>query len=159
MMLTLLMKSRFLAVVLGRAARQLTPAIEADPLNMDTIAQALDARLTAATARQASLKERMEDVLARAAVAAGNSADEFVDRDDDDKERLRGLEMELINGERELKELVAQIGHLQFLKAELIARFPDCKPVKPVRKSTSLTRSWPRLRRQLPHLAEASNRR
>lgn len=159
MMLTLLMKSRFFAVALGRAALELTPATETDPLRMDAIVQALDATLKAGKARQANLKERMEDVLARAAVAAGNDADEFVDRDDGDKRRLRSLEVELIDGERDLKELVAQIGHLEFLKAELLARFPDCKPVKPVRKSASLIRGWPRLRRRLPHLAEASNRR
>ncbi|MGY8679936.1 hypothetical protein Q2941_19360 [Bradyrhizobium sp. UFLA05-153] len=69
------MKSRFFAVALGRAALELTPATETDPLRMDAIVQALDATLKAAKARRANLKERMEDVLAwRPAMTQMNSS-------------------------------------------------------------------------------------
>jgi hypothetical protein len=34
----------------------------------------------------------------------------------------------VVNGDRRLKELALTIGHLKFLKAALLSRFPDFKP-------------------------------
>ena len=117
--------------VLGFAAVGPASAAETDRSRVDPITRALDAALKAAQAEQADLTGRVDDALARAAVLVGTSPDEFVSREDTDNRRLRSLEAQAANGERRLKELATQIGHLKFLKAALFTRLLDSEPAEP----------------------------
>jgi hypothetical protein len=102
-----------------------TSAADTDRSRVGAIAGAIEAALKTAQAERADLTERVEDARARAAMLVGYNADEFVSREDADNRRLRDFETEMVNGERRLKELSDQIGHLMFLRAALLMRFPD----------------------------------
>jgi hypothetical protein len=81
--------------------------------------------LEEAGAEQAGLTSRINDVLARAAVTLGNDSDEYLTRDPQHSHCQNLLGAGIANGQRRLNELGITIGHFQFLKTELLTRFPD----------------------------------
>ena len=103
-------------------------AAEADRSRVSTIAAAVDDALQSAEAEHGGLSRRIQDIGAQAALIAGNGADEYLTRDPTDNRTLDGIEAEMANGDRRLKELAMMIGHLKFLRAALLSRFPDFKP-------------------------------
>ncbi len=93
--------------------------------------RAIDDALRSAHAEQAGLTRRVDDVLARAAVTFGNGNDEYLTREKLDSDHLDLFEKEISNGQRRLRELAVSLGHFKFLKAALLSRFPDHKPLPP----------------------------
>jgi hypothetical protein len=113
-------------------ARSSSRDAETDLQRLATIANSIDTALKAAEAEHAGLKRRVDDVLARAAVTLGNDSDEYLTRESLDSHHQDLFGTEIVNGERRLKELLANIGHYKFLKTVLMTRFPDFKqPVTP----------------------------
>jgi hypothetical protein len=74
------------------------------------------------------LNERIEDILARAAVTLGNGTDEYLERDARDSHHQDLFSAEISNGQRHLKELATEITYFKFLKTATLSRFPDFKP-------------------------------
>jgi len=106
-------------------ARSATRDAETDAARVASIAAAIDAALQAAQAEQAGLRQRVADVLARAAITVGNDSDEYLDREPANTALQNEFSTEIANGERRLRELEAGMGHFKFLKAVLATRFPD----------------------------------
>ena len=75
------------------------------------------------------IRDRVEDVLARAAVTMGNGTDEYLEREALDSHHQDLFSTEIANGQRRLNELAATITHYKFLRAATLSRFPDYKPV------------------------------
>jgi len=92
---------------------------------------ALEDALRAAENEQSGLSRRVDDVLARAAVTMGNGTDEYLEREALDSHHQDLFTTEISNGQRRLKELNAAITHFRFLKAAILSRFPDFKPLTP----------------------------
>jgi hypothetical protein len=88
---------------------------------------AIATALQSAQSEHSGLNQRVEDVLARAAVTFGNGTDEYLERDPVDSHHQDLFTIEISNGQRRLQELASTIGHLKFLRAAMASRFPDYK--------------------------------
>jgi hypothetical protein len=106
-------------------ARSAQRDAETDAMRIASIAGSIDAALQAAQAEHAGLSQRVNDVLARAAITVGNDTDEYLDREPENTELQNAFSAEIANGERRLRELETSMGHFKFLKAVLATRFPD----------------------------------
>jgi hypothetical protein len=80
------------------------------------ILAAIENALDAAEQEQSGLNERIEDVLARAAVTLGNGTDEYLERDARDIHYQDLFSAEISNGQRGLKELATEITHFKFFE-------------------------------------------
>jgi hypothetical protein len=100
---------------------------DTDRERIDTIVNAIETVLHAAENEQQGLSQRVENVLARAAVTVGNASDEYLDREplDDHHQNLFGEEIS--SGQKRLKSLADAITHFKFLRAAVLSRFPDYK--------------------------------
>jgi len=96
-------------------------------LRVGSIVTAIETALQAAQNEQAGLSRRVDDVLARAAVTLGNGTDEYLEREALDSHHQDLFGVEILNGQRRLKELTSEIAHFRFLKAAVLSRFPDFK--------------------------------
>ena len=93
------------------------------------VMNAIETALAAAEDEQKGLSERVDDVLARAAVTVGNASDEYLDREPLDGHHQDLFSEEISNGQKRLKSLADTIGHFKFLRAAVLSRFPDYKPL------------------------------
>jgi hypothetical protein len=109
-------------------ARSADRDAETDRSRVGCILAAIEHALHAAEQEQSGLNERVEDVLARAAVTLGNGTDEYLERDARDSHHQDLFSAEISNGQRRLKELAMAIPHFKFLKTATLSRFPDFKP-------------------------------
>jgi hypothetical protein len=109
-------------------ARSADRDAETDRSRVGSILAAIENALHAAEQEQSGLNQRVEDVLARAAVTLGNGTDEYLERDARDSHHQDLFSAEISNGQRRLKELATEITHFKFLKAATLSRFPDFKP-------------------------------
>jgi hypothetical protein len=109
-------------------ARSADRDAETDRSRVGAIIAAIESALDAAEQEQSGLNERVEDVLARAAVTLGNGTDEYLERDAHDSYHQDLFSAEISNGQRRLKELATEITHFKFLKAATLSRFPDFRP-------------------------------
>jgi hypothetical protein len=109
-------------------ARSADRDAETDQTRVGSILEAIDHALHDAGLEQSGLNRRVEDVLARAAVALGNGTDEYLEREALDNHHQDLFSAEIANGQRRLKELATAITHFKFLKAATLSRFPDYKP-------------------------------
>jgi len=100
---------------------------ETDPQRVEGVMNAIEAALQAAEREQKGLSERVEEVLARAAVTVGNASDEYLDREPLDTHHQGLFSEEISNGQRRLKSLADAISHFKFLRAAVLSRFPDYK--------------------------------
>src|SRR5689334_17514180 len=105
--------------------------METDRSRIEAITTAIEDALLAAEREQSGLSRRVEDVLARAAVTFGNGDDEYLEREDLDNHHQDLFDKEILNGQRRLKELSASIAHFKFLRAAMLSRFPEYRPVSP----------------------------
>jgi hypothetical protein len=112
----------------GFKARSADRDAETDTSRIGSILAAIENALHAAEQEQSGLNRRLEDVLARAAVTFGNASDEYLDREPLDSHHQDLFSIEIVNGQRRLKELASTISHFKFLKAAMLSRFPDFKP-------------------------------
>jgi hypothetical protein len=99
--------------------------LEVDRAAVLSIASVINDALEKAVAERNGLDRRIDDVLARAAIAAGNGVDEYLDRNDEDNRMLGASEDEIRRGERRLATLDQNIAHFKFLKVALQMRFPN----------------------------------
>ncbi len=98
---------------------------ETDRERMESVIGAIDQALSSAEAEQAGLTKRVDDVLARAAVTAGNGDDEYLTRESLDSHHLDLFETEIKNGQRRIRDLTGSIADFRFLKSAFLSRFPD----------------------------------
>ena len=96
-------------------------------MRVATIVGAIDQALQSSEAERSGLSQRIDDVLARAAITMGNESDEYLTRDPKDSAQQDRFGIEIVNGQRRLKELDLTISHFKFLKVALASRFPDFK--------------------------------
>jgi hypothetical protein len=101
---------------------------ETDRDRLRSIVAAIENALHAAEIEKYGLSQRVNDALSRAAVTFGNGSDEYLEREPLDNHHQDLLATEISNGERRLKELTIAITHFEFLKAEVLSRFPSYKP-------------------------------
>lgn len=100
---------------------------ETDRARVRSVLTAIDDALQAAESEHSGLRSRVEDVLARAAVTVGTATDEYLDREPHRSRHLDLFEAEIANGQGRLGELSTMIGHLKFMRAAFLSRFPDLK--------------------------------
>jgi hypothetical protein len=100
---------------------------ETDYSRVEPIFRSIGQALKAAEAEHSGLDDRMQDVLARASISAGNGSDEYLDRDPADTYLLNLFDEEMARGQRRLELLSQQIKDLKALEATLMAGFPDFK--------------------------------
>ena len=108
---------------------------DTDRQRVETVMNAIETVLSAAEHEQKGLNQRVDDVLARAAVTVGNDTDEYLTRDAQDTHYQNLLALETSRGQLRLSELEASIAHYRFLKAALLSRFPDATASLDTRKS------------------------
>jgi hypothetical protein len=101
---------------------------DTDRQRVEAVMNAIEAALQAAEREQKGLSERVDEVLARAAVTVGNASDEYLDREPLDGHHQNLFSEEISNGQRRLKSLADMITHFRFLRAAALSRFPDYKP-------------------------------
>jgi hypothetical protein len=94
-----------------------------------SILHSIEHALEETKAEHTGLRSRIDDAIARAAVTAGNDADEYLTREPEDNHFLNLLGAQIANGQRRLNDLEIAIVHFDFLKAALVTRFPDLKLV------------------------------
>jgi hypothetical protein len=100
---------------------------DTDRQRIQAIMTAIETVLGAAEAEQKGLTQRVDDVLARAAVTVGNASDEYLDREPLDDHHQGLFSQEISNGQRRLKSLADTISHFKFLRTAVLSRFPDYK--------------------------------
>ena len=115
----------------GFRARSADRDAETDRARLQSVMTAIKTALQSAESEHSGLNQRVEDVLARAAVTFGNGTDEYLDRDPVDSHHQDLFTIEISNGQRRLQELASTIGHLKFLRAAMASRFPDYKDRTP----------------------------
>ena len=111
----------------GFKARARERDADTDSSAVKSVADAIDLVLKQAEVERAGLKNRMDDVITRAAVAGGNDTDEHMTRSDDLSEMLRNSDAEIKRGQERLITIEKNISHFRFLKTTLQSRFPDSK--------------------------------
>jgi hypothetical protein len=100
---------------------------DTDRQRIDIVMNAIEAALQAAEGEQKGLNQRVEEVLARAAVTVGNATDEYLQREPLDNHHQNLFSEEISNGQRRLSSLADSISHFKFLRAAALSRFPDYK--------------------------------
>jgi hypothetical protein len=100
---------------------------DTDRQRVDIVMNAIEEALHAAESEQKGLNQRVEEVLARAAVTVGNASDEYLDREPLDGHHQNLFSEEISNGQKRLQSLADAISHFKFLRAAVLSRFPDYK--------------------------------
>jgi hypothetical protein len=111
----------------GFKARGRERDADSDSSAVKLVADAINLVLERAENERSGLKKRMDDVIARAAVAGGNDTDEYLTRSDDLTEMLRNSDAEIKRGQERLITIENNISHFRFLKTALQSRFPNSK--------------------------------
>lgn len=101
--------------------------VDTDRQRVQTVMTAIETVLSAAENEQKGLNQRVDDVLARAAVTVGNASDEYLEREPLDTHHQDLFSEEMSIGEARLKSLADTITHFKFLRAAVLSRFPDYK--------------------------------
>ncbi len=100
---------------------------DTDRRRVASVVNAIETALSAAEDEQKGLSQRVEDVLARAAVTFGNASDEYLDREPLDTHHQDLFSEEISNGQKRLESLAITISHFKFLRVAVLSRFPDYK--------------------------------
>jgi hypothetical protein len=100
---------------------------DTDRERIEIVMNAIETALQAAENEQKGLSQRVDNVLARAAVTLGNASDEYLDREPLDNHHQDLFGEEISNGQKRLKSLAVAITHFKFLRAAVLSRFPDYK--------------------------------
>jgi len=106
-------------------ARSAERDTETDRARVESILAAIEGALRSVEDEHSGLGKRVDDVLARAAITVGTATDEYLDREPHRSHHQDLFDSEIANGQRRLKELTTMVGHLKFMKAALLSRFPD----------------------------------
>ena len=119
-------------------ARSAERDAETDRGRVELILVAIDGALRSLEGEQSVLTGRVNDVLARAAVTMGTATDEYLDREPQLSHHQDLFNAEMTNGQRRLGELSSMIGHMKFMRAALLSRFPELKSPASGARSDSL---------------------
>ena len=92
-----------------------------------SVAAAIDQVLEQAESERAGLKNRIDTVLAQAAIVGGNDIDDYLTRTEERAKMLKDSDAEIRRGEERLKVIEQNISHFKSLKAALQSLFPDSK--------------------------------
>ena len=92
-----------------------------------SVAAAIDQVLAQAEAERSGLKNRIDTVLAQAAIVGGNDIDEYLTRTEERAKMLKDSDAEIRRGEERLKVIEQNVSHFKSLKAALQSLFPDSK--------------------------------
>ncbi len=106
-------------------ARSATRDADTDVARLTPILTSIETALAAAMAERSGLNNRIEDVLARAAVTHGNESDEYLTRDASDSRHQDVFNDEISNGQLRLQKLSRDIESLNSLKSALINQFAE----------------------------------
>ena len=109
---------------------------DTDRQRVEGVMNAIEAALQAAEGEQRGLNQRVDEVMARAAVTVGNASDEYLDREPLDGHHQNLFSEEISNGQKRLKSLADTISHFKFLRAAVLSRFPDFKIASGQNQST-----------------------
>ena len=96
-----------------------------DRSRIEAIISAIEAALTSAESERDELKNRIEEVLARASVTVGNATDEYLDRELYRSHHQDLFDSEMARGEKRTTELSTMIGHFNFVRAAMLSRFSE----------------------------------
>jgi hypothetical protein len=108
----------------GFRARSPERDASSDNEAVGSIAAAIDAALSKAEAERTGLQERIDDVIARAAIVGGNDIDEYLTRTEDRSIMLSNSDAEIKRGQERLRVIDQNIVHFKFLRTALQTRFP-----------------------------------
>lgn len=97
---------------------------ETDRNILGNILSSIENGLNRAETERAGLQNRVDEVLARASIVAGNNMDEYITRTDERTKMLCESENEIRAAQTRLVTLKENVVHLTFLKAALKSRFP-----------------------------------
>ena len=106
-------------------ARSVERDTTSDNDSVKAVANAIDGALQKAEAEFAGLKNRIDDVIARAAIVGGNDADDYLTRTGDRSAMLKDSDAEIRRGQERLRVIEQNISHFKFLRTALRTRFPD----------------------------------
>ncbi len=123
-MLDLLLRARVNGLFKARSARR---DAEADYSRTDLVFRSIEHALEVAEAEHSGLNARVQDVLARGAIALGNGTDEYLTREPADTTVQNEFDKEIASGERRLEQLSQQIKAFKYLRFALTSRLPDCQ--------------------------------
>lgn len=98
---------------------------EQDRVNVARIMKAIEQAIANATTERAGLDRRLADVLARAAIFAGNGSDDYQEREQAVSDRLSVLDNEVKNAQRRIERLTFNISQFEFLRDELRSRLGE----------------------------------
>lgn len=92
-------------------------------MNIERVAKAIDQAIASFTVEREGLSQRLTDVTSRAAIVAGNGADDYLTREKAVSDRLSELDTEVKNAQRRIDRLAHNISQFEFLRDELRSRF------------------------------------
>ena len=101
---------------------------ESDLMNIDRVAKAIDQAIASFEAEREGLSQRLIDVTSRAAIVAGNGADDYLTREKAVSDRLSELDTEVKNAQRRIDCLAHNISQFEFLREELQSRLATAAP-------------------------------
>jgi hypothetical protein len=111
----------------GFQARSPDRDLDTDNEAVRSVAAAIDQALQKAEAERKGLKNRIDNVLAVAAIVGGNDIDDYLTRSEDRSEMLTESDAEIRRGQERLSVIEQNITHFKFLRTALQTRFPDCR--------------------------------
>ena len=111
----------------GFQARSPDRDSDTDNETVRSVAAAIDRALEKVEAERTGLKNRIDNVLAVAAIVGGNDIDDYLTRTEDRSEMLTESDAEIRRGQERLRVIEQNITHFKFLRTALQTRFPDCK--------------------------------
>lgn len=98
---------------------------ESDLMNIDRVAKAIEQAIANFETERAGLSQRLIDVTSRAAIVAGNGADDYLTREKAVSDRLSELDTEVKNAQRRIDRLSHNISQFEFLRDELRSRLAE----------------------------------
>lgn len=100
---------------------------QSDASNIARVAEAIDQALGNSRSERVGLHKRLTDVTTRAAISAGNGADEYLTREAAVTDRLNSFDAEMRSAQSRIARLDHNISQFEALRDELLARFPEHK--------------------------------
>jgi len=96
-----------------------------DKETLGQVAEALETALDKLQSEHNGLSRRVDEAAAMASLAVGNGSDEYLSRDVEKSDSLRGFENDMKVGRERLRIVDQHIRNLRFLRAAFLTRFPE----------------------------------
>ena len=98
---------------------------ESDLMRIQRVAKAIDQAISSFATERDGLSQRLTDVTSRAAIVAGNGADDYLTREKAVSEELSELDTEVKNAQQRIDRLAHNISQFEFLREALRARMSE----------------------------------